>query len=227
MDTKWKISKRQWLLMAYLPIHLLWFAYLETIDFSDYTVMHCALDDIIPFCEWFVIPYITWFVYMVATGIYFLRYDAKAFENFCLSLFIGFFISMIIVSTWHSGQELRPQNLEVTNFPTWVLNIIYTVDTNTCVFPSMHIVGAVATAVNLSASSTLRKKVWLQICNWVLCILIVLATVFIKQHSALDVFAGIALETVVLLVVFKGWPGKLLDKLTKTRINEDNEIVAL
>ena len=227
MDTKWKISKRQWLLMAYLPIHLLWFAYLETIDFSDYTVMHCALDDIIPFCEWFVIPYITWFAYMVATGIYFLRYDAKAFENFCLSLFIGFFISMIIVSTWHSGQELRPQNLEVTNFPTWVLNIIYTVDTNTCVFPSMHIVGAVATAVNLSASSTLRKKVWLQICNWVLCILIVLATVFIKQHSALDVFAGIALETVVLLVVFKGWPGKLLDKLTKTRINEDNEIVAL
>lgn len=227
MNTRWKISKRQWILMAYLPIHMLWFMFLETIDFSDYTVMHCALDDIIPFCEWFVIPYISWFVYMVATGIYFLFYDARAFENFCLSLFIGFFISMIIVTTWHTGQELRPQNLEVTNFPTWVLNIIYTLDTNTCVFPSMHIVGAIATAVNLSASSTLKKKVWLQICNWVLCILIVLSTMFIKQHSALDVIAGIVLETIVLLVVFKGWPGKLLDKLTKTTINDDNEIVAL
>lgn len=226
MDTKWKISKRQWLMLAYLPFHLLWFMFLEKIDFSDYTVMHCFLDDIIPFCEWFVIPYISWFVYMVIAGVYFLRYDAKAFENFCLSLFIGFFISMIIVSTWHTGQELRPQNLEVTNFPTWVLSLIYGFDTNTCVFPSMHIVGCVATAVNISASSTLKKKTWLQIFNWVWCVLIMLATMFIKQHSALDVIAGIALEVIVLLVVFKGWPSMLMDKLTKTKININNEIVA-
>lgn len=227
MDKKWKVSKRQWILLLYLPFHLLWFMILEHVDFSDYTVMHCALDDLIPFCEWFVIPYITWFLYMAVSGLYFLRYDAEAFENFVLSLFIGFFISMIIVTTWHTGQELRPTDLQVHNFPTWVLHIIYSFDTNTCVFPSMHIVGAVCTAVNVAKSRTLKKKVVLQICNWVLCILIILATMFIKQHSALDVFGGIGLEAIVLFVVFKGWPSRLVDKITKTRINEENEIVSM
>ena len=225
MDKKWKIEKRQWILMAYLPFHLLWFMILEQIDFSDYVVMHCALDDMIPFCKWFVFPYITWFLYMVVTGLFFLRRDPKAFENFLLSLFIGFFISMIIVTTYHTGQQLRPQNLQVTDVPTWILHFIYSVDTNTCVWPSMHIVGAVCTAVNISASRTLKKKWWLQILNWLLCISIILATMFIKQHSALDVFAGAGLEIIVLVVVFIGWPSKLLDKITKTRINENNEIV--
>lgn len=63
--------------------------------------------------------------------------------------------------------------------------------------------------------------------NWKLdlCVLILLATMFAKQHSALDVGAGLALEAVVLAVVFTGWPSKIVDKITKTRINEDNEIV--
>lgn len=231
MDTKWKVSKRQWFLMAYLPIHLMLYFLMEKIDTSNFIAMHCRLDDIIPFCEWFIIPYLLWFPYMLVTGLYFLRHDAKSFENFILSLFIGFFIGMMIIAFYPTCQNLRPQDLQngegIDNVAKWLVNMIYTADTNTRVFPSLHVVGALGVAANISMAKPLRKKVWLQIGNWVLCILIILATMFAKQHSALDVAGGVVLEGMVLLVVFKGWPSKLVDKITKTRIDENNNIVPL
>ena len=27
--------------------------------------VHCALDDVVPFCEWFVIPYVSWYLLIV------------------------------------------------------------------------------------------------------------------------------------------------------------------
>ena len=34
-------------------------------------IIHVALDDYIPFCEYFIIPYLLWFFYVAATVIYF------------------------------------------------------------------------------------------------------------------------------------------------------------
>lgn len=222
-----KIAKRQWILILYLPIHLLWYMIVETMGFQEFTLIHCALDDIIPFCSLFVFPYVLWFPYMVISGLYFLRYDAEAFENYILSLFIGFIISMLIITFYPTGVELRLSDFQVSSFSTWVLGFIYSVDNNMCVFPSMHIVGAVAVAVSVAKSKSLRKKTILQLCNWTLFTLIVLSTMFIKQHSVLDVIAGIALELIVLFIVYKGWISQWLDKITKSRINEDNEIVSI
>ncbi|NCC67463.1 MAG: phosphatase PAP2 family protein [Clostridia bacterium] len=229
MDKKWKISKRQWILMAYLPIHIALFFIFEHVNYSHFTVIHCALDDMIPFCEWFIIPYLLWFPYMVAAGLYFLRYDNKSFDNYALSLFTGFFIGIVYIAFNPTVQNLRPQDLQngegIDNIAKWLVSYIYHADTNTGVFPSLHAVGAICVAVNVARAPKLKKKVWLQIASWLLCILILLATMFAKQHSALDVGAGLALEAVVLVVVFTGLPSKLVDKITKTRITEDNEIV--
>lgn len=231
MDTKWRVSKRQWFLLAYLPIHIMLYFILEKIDTSNFIVMHCQLDDIIPFCEWFIIPYLLWFPYMVVAGLYLLRYDAKSFEKFILSMFIGFFVGMMIIAFYPTVQNLRPQDIQngegIDNIGKWLVNMIYTADTNTRVFPSLHVVGALCVGVNVAVVPSLRKKVWLQIGNWVLCILIILATMFAKQHSALDVGAGLILEGIVLYIVFKGWPSKLVDKITKTKIDENNDIISM
>ena len=55
-------------LLLYALIYIPWFTYLEkkvNIN-SNFHVIHVALDDYIPFCEFFVIPYYLWFVYMNA-----------------------------------------------------------------------------------------------------------------------------------------------------------------
>lgn len=227
MDEKWKISKRQLILILYLPIHLLWYMIVESSGFEEYTVIHSVIDDIIPFWSWLVFPYLLWFPYMLISGLYFLRYDAEAFENYLLSLFIGFIISMFIITFYPTGVQLRPDDMQVTGFSTWVLNLVYSADNNLCVFPSMHIVGALAVAVNVAKSKTIFNKTFLQICNWLLFTLIVLATMFIKQHSVLDVIAGLVLEAIVLVIVYKGFLSKWLDKITNSRITEENKIVSV
>lgn len=211
-----KITKRQWILIAYLPIHLIWYLIGEQVNVSDYTVLHCALDDLIPFCEWFIFAYLSWFLYMVGAGVYFLLKDHEAFERYLLSLFIGFFFSMLIVTLFPTGQELRPNITGDENFATWIVSLIYGFDTNTNIFPSMHVVGAVAVVWNVWKSRTLHGKKALQVCNWLLCVLICAATVFLKQHSALDILGALIIEIPVLIFVFSGVPSRWLSKLTKT-----------
>ena len=50
------------ILVLYFPIYMLWFSWLERRDLSHFTIIHCKLDDMIPFCELFAIPYFLWFL---------------------------------------------------------------------------------------------------------------------------------------------------------------------
>ena len=62
-------------LLLYALIYIPWFCWLEkkvNIN-SNFHVIHMALDDYIPFCEFFVIPYYLWFIYM-AVGIIFIAF---------------------------------------------------------------------------------------------------------------------------------------------------------
>lgn len=212
-DALSNVSKRQWLILAYLPIHFGWFFIMEAVNVKDYIVIYSKLDDLIPFCEWFVFPYLIWFLFMLVPGLYFLVKDKEDFEKYMLSLFIGLFISMSIISIWPSGQDLRVEVDASKNFPSWVVAFIYNFDTNTNVFPSMHVVGATAVAFCVSRSNSLRGRKLLKAFCWILGITIIMATVFLKQHSVLDVFAGLIIEAVALAVVYSGAASKLLDKL--------------
>ena len=58
-------------LLLYALIYIPWFCWLEekvNIN-SNFHVIHMALDDYIPFCEFFVIPYYLWFISLYLNGI--------------------------------------------------------------------------------------------------------------------------------------------------------------
>ena len=215
-----KPTLRQWILMLYIPLHLIWYLILEQSVTTNYYTIHCVLDDLIPFCEWFVLPYLSWFLYMVTTGLYFLFEDDEAFEHYMLSLVFGFFICTVICSVFPNGQNLRPFGYN-SNFAAQIVKWMQVFDTNTNVFPSMHVVGALGAAFAIAKSKKLKSRVWLQILNWVLCTAIIMATVFLKQHSILDIAAGIVVCVFVFWFVYKGYGGKVLTKvenlLTKKR----------
>ena len=42
-------------------VYLIWFFWLDATARPRY-IIHAALDDAIPFCEWFVLPYSSWFL---------------------------------------------------------------------------------------------------------------------------------------------------------------------
>ncbi len=205
-------SKRQWIMILYIPFHLLWYFVLEHAVTTSYYPIHCALDDIIPFCEWFLLPYMSWFLYMVAAGFWFLFKDEEAFEHYMLSLIFGFFVCTMICSFFPNGQDLRPDGYG-TNLVAQAVKWIQDFDTNTNVFPSMHVVGALGACFAIAKSKTLKNKIWLQIFNWTLCTAIILATMFLKQHSVLDIISGIVVSAAVYIFVYHGPASRVLDRI--------------
>lgn len=212
-------TKRQWIMIAYLPIHMAWFLILKATITTNYFPMHSVLDDMIPFCEWFVFVYLSWFLYMIFTGLHCLLKDEEAFEHFMLSLILGFFTCTLICTIFPNGQDLRPTSY-ADNFAAQLVKLVQQQDTNKTVFPSMHVVGAMSSAVAIATSKTLKNKKWLQFFSWLLCISIMCATVFLKQHSVLDVFGGLAVCAIVFFVVYRGYASKLLTKIENALTKE-------
>ena len=99
-------------------------------------------------------------------------------------------LDIVIQLIWPNCQELRPTAFERDNIFTRIMRDYYAYDTNTNVCPSLHVIGAVAmqfTFLHLQG----KKHIALHIVFMVTTILICLSTVFLKQHSIVDVFAAV------------------------------------
>ena len=68
-----------------------------------YHVMHCALDDCIPFLEGFVIPYLFWHVCLMGIHLWLYFHDEKAFRAYSrfLILSMGIIPPVRICAPWH------------------------------------------------------------------------------------------------------------------------------
>lgn len=195
--------------LLYLPVYLLWYVWIEKRPMPDYYVIYTPLDDWIPFCEWFIIPYVMWYGYMLSVGLYLMTQDRGEFLRCCVFVFGGLSLCLLICTVFPNGQNLRPEIFPRENLLTALIEGIYTADTNTNVLPSMHVLGSMAihTAVSRSKTTVLRKR-GVRTASFVLCTLICLATVFIKQHSVLDGLAAIVLFWPLYVWVYR-WQGGL------------------
>ena len=72
----------------YWVVYLVWFFTLDNVIKSG-TLIHCALDDRIPFCEWFVVFYCSWFALLVFVTLKLWLNDTAAYDRLCLMMFSG------------------------------------------------------------------------------------------------------------------------------------------
>lgn len=179
-------------LLAGWPVFVSLFILTEKLIPIDYcTEIYCALDEIIPFCELFVIPYILWYGLIVFSLGYFLLYDIEKFKKLQWKMIFVQIIAMLIYIIFPNKQDLRPKQFPRENFLTDIVALLYSVDTNTGVCPSLHCAISI-----LIASAWLNKRdacIWLKIFISLLCLLICASTMFIKQHSFLDFVAALPL----------------------------------
>jgi membrane-associated phospholipid phosphatase len=106
---------------------------------------------------------------------------------------VSFFTAIVLFAIFPNGQDLRPDiaTLGRENIFTRAIAVLYQADTNTNVCPSLHVVGSMAAVFGILHHPRLRCRWWLPVGGIVLAVLICLSTVFIKQHSVMDVFVGI------------------------------------
>ncbi len=192
---------------AHLKYWLTWLIYFALYFLTENLIpvekchpIHSVLDDMIPFCEWFVIPYTMWYLLVFLSLVYFMFYDIDAFKKLSTYIFITQLIAMFVYIVYPSRQDLRPAVFERDNILTRIIGMIYAFDTNTGVFPSLHVGYSLGIA-----SVWIRKKdapvAW-KCCVVVLVILICMAVAFVKQHSVLDIFSALPMCLVAEILTF-------------------------
>lgn len=163
-------------------------------------LIHCALDDRIPFYEWFAVFYVGWYGLLAFSLLYFLFFYPQSFCFLQVYIIIIQLISTAIYILYPSRQALRPEVFPRENILSALMGVIYRIDTPTGVFPSLH--AAISIAM---ASVWLREKTITPWARWsvaVFCFGVCLSVCFVKQHSALDVLGAIPVCLVAEYVIF-------------------------
>ncbi len=185
-----------WVLI-YVPIYMYCFTRLEeTTSPSDMTLIHLPIDDVIPFCEYFIVPYLFWFVYIFAVGVFQFFYGKPGFYRYCVFLFSGMTLSLIIYALWPNGIHLRPDLASIPRDNIFMDAVakLYEIDTPTNVCPSIHVLNSIGATVSLLKNEDFSKKLSRRIASIVTCVLICLSTVFLKQHSCFDVVCALVMS---------------------------------
>lgn len=193
--------RHAWVLL-YGFIYMPWFLYLERRPSVRYFTIHSPLDDYIPFIEYFIVPYLLWFAFIAVVAGYFFFTDRKGFYRLAAFLCTGMTLFLIICTVFPNGLHLRPHEFVRDNIFTDMVRMLYRTDTPTNVLPSIHVFNSIGAVIAVSHSNALKKHRKLQYASYVMAFLIILSTMFLKQHSVTDVIAAFAMACIIYPFVY-------------------------
>ena len=185
----------------YLPVYLIMYFTVEHVVTDNYWATQTAIDDYIPFCEYFVIPYDSWGPLLFVLGVFLILKDPESFRRYMWFIAIAYTTATIFCFLVPNGQDLRPAVMERDNIFTWMVQYTYSIDTNTNVFPSVHILGCMAAVAAVWHTPGLRKPAW----RWGVTLyaaLVMVSTMFVKQHAVIDVLAGLLTGAIAYVFVY-------------------------
>ena len=147
-----------------------------------------AIDDRIPFIPSFVIFYVMWYVLLILIPLLILKYNKKVFDKYIVVSILYAILEGIIFILFPTTMNRQP--LVVTDISTWVVDIIYKVDTPVCnLFPSAHCAFSILFIISILVGIEIKKEYKVLII--ISSLLIILSTVFIKQHVVVDVLGAL------------------------------------
>lgn len=189
--------------IIYLVIYLCWFVLIERIPGRDYTIIHMKIDDKIPFCEFFIVPYLLWFIYIAWILIYLLFTNETDFHKCCMFLFSGMTIFLIVSTLFPNIHYLRPDVMPRDNLFTWMVSFLYTIDTSTNLWPSIHVYNSMGVLFAVVHNNKLTSKESIKFGSLILTTLIILSTMFLKQHSVFDVMTGLLMGVSFYIIIYR------------------------
>lgn len=188
--------------MLYFVFYLLGFFYVENKKNVSYHIVHSSLDKYIPFCEYFIIPYFLWFSYIAIVFLYLFFKDKKSFYEYTGFLYIGMTLFIVVSIIYPNGHLLRPTSFERDNIFVKMVQFLHRIDTPTNVLPSIHVYNSIAAHLAVVHTPKLQKQKWIVRLSRILSVSIILSTVFLKQHSCVDVILGILLAICVNQLIY-------------------------
>ena len=176
-------------LLGWIGYFILYFLTENLIPRDKCYPVHCWLDDVIPFYEYFVIPYVGWYLLIVGSLLYFMLYNPDNFTNMMKFIIVTQVVAMAIYIIFPNRQDLRPTEFVRDNVFTDIVGLLYAADTSTNVCPSLHVAYSIGIASTWlkEKSASIRCKVMITI----FCFLVCISVAFVKQHSVVDIFVAL------------------------------------
>ncbi|GAB6430540.1 MULTISPECIES: phosphatase PAP2 family protein [Bacillus] len=152
-----------------------------------------VVDDWIPFVKAFIIPYLLWFPYLYGALIYYCFADRKQYYVTLSSVILGKLACFSIYYFWQTTVP-RP-NVVGSDVFSELVRYIYSIDQPVNCFPSIHVL---TTFVIMLAAFKRREQHAFE--YYILTFfgtLIILSTLFTKQHAFVDAISGMTLASIL------------------------------
>ena len=159
------------------------------------------LDYSIPFIKEFIVPYLLWYVLIIATFMCYLIHEHKDLIEIGLYDIAGLVICCLIFVIYPTEITFRPEHIDGNDIFSRVIRGMFNADGPYSVIPSMHCYEATVAFVGIMRSRYFSNKTWAKVAGAILMVSIWMSTLFIKQHSILDMFAGIGLALVLIPLI--------------------------
>lgn len=156
-----------------------------------------SLDKSIPFERIFIIPYVYWYLFIAIALVYTLSKSRVGYMRIFVSIILGMCCCYVVYYIFPT-QITRPY-VENSNILNRLIKFIYSKDKPFNCFPSIHVLNTYFIMRYAKYEYGKGYFYYTQIVG----ILIILSTLFIKQHFVLDILGSVLLCEVIIHVVNK------------------------
>jgi hypothetical protein len=193
-----KENLRPLILLLAIPIMNLTYILINKLSPVGYNIT-LPIDTKLPFLPIFIIPYIIWYLFIPLSFFILCIKDKKTYFKTMLIYIIGCIIASIVFLTY---QTTFPRiQVEGNGVLVNVIRMIYANDNPVNCLPSLHVFTSylVIRVVAKSKLSSLKVNTT----TFIISSLIILSTLFTKQHAVLDVLSGMLLAEILIFVVYR------------------------
>ena len=183
-----------------LSFHPLYYLLLLMITSSIYSIINQSsghavdvttiIDREIPFIKEFAVPYLLWYPYIYGLLIYYCFVDRKHYFVGLGSLISGKLLCFLVYCLWQTTVP-RPEVVGNDIF-AHLMRLVYSHDQPVNCLPSIHVLTTFI--MMIVAHKRKEEHKWEYASVTAFGTLIILSTLFTKQHAVLDVLAGILLS---------------------------------
>lgn len=179
--------------MLMFPVLGWMYALTNNIENQEVYNLAMAADEAIPYLKWFALPYSVWIFYIYVCLFYFFKKDISVYYRNLMTYAICALLCYLIYSVFQTTVA-RPPVIGDDPF-SWLMRYIYNRDQPYNCFPSIHCFSSYM-VMRAIWTSSFRNK-WNLTLITGMSSLIIMSTLFVKQHVIMDVLGAIFVVEVV------------------------------
>ena len=167
---------------------------------TEYNLIGSTLDNYIPFIPSFIYFYMIWYPFEIFSLYFIYKKDKETYIKTLIALILALLIMHLIFIIYPTMVD-RPEVNSFNSLTTLILYIAFKSDTPVNCFPSGHCIICFILIFSFlkSKNITIKNKTIFTTIN----ILIILSTLFVKQHVIYDVIGSLVLSNASFYLVFK------------------------